>query len=332
VLPVGSKIVNNIGETLIGNGGRPNLNYGRLRVWENVVNSNYNSLQASVRRQMGHGILFNANYTFSHSIDNGSTWHSGSTSANGAAGGEGFTTDPTKPQLDRGNSVYDIRQRLVFNYVWQLPGQNLKGVEGLLAGGWSWNGVVQLQSGAHWQPFRSSAPNLKEISDPTKSCSAADVNGGNCLNHGGDYLLTRGRNERPDSSLHGFSGFNHNTWANGWCQGGTVLGGCAGGTLSQSNLPVLTNPCLGCYGNLGRNQFVGPGIVQADMSLTKIFKLTERFNLKFDASAFNVFNRTNFELATGGTANKNNVASGNFGVAGGVIGQRTMQFGLKLAF
>ena len=68
------------------------------------------------------------------------------------------------------------------------------------------------------------------------------------------------------------------------------------------------------------------------MSVTKIFKLTERFNLKFDASAFNVFNRTNFELATGGTANKNNVASGLFGVAGGVIGQRTMQFGLKLAF
>jgi hypothetical protein len=85
-------------------------------------------------------------------------------------------------------------------------------------------------------------------------------------------------------------------------------------------------------GNLGRNTFVGPGIFQTDMSLTKLFKLTERFNLKFDASAFNVFNRTNFELATGGTSNKNNVASGNFGVAGGVIGQRTMQFGLKLGF
>jgi hypothetical protein len=68
------------------------------------------------------------------------------------------------------------------------------------------------------------------------------------------------------------------------------------------------------------------------MSVTKNFKLTERFNLKFDASAFNVFNRTNFELATSGTTNKNDVRSGLFGVAGGVIGQRTMQFGLKLSF
>jgi hypothetical protein len=335
LLPVGATLVNNVGETLSGFGGRPNPNYGRLRVWENVVNSNYNSLQASVRRQMSHGLLFNVNYTFSHSIDNGSTWHSGSTTANGAAGGEGFTTDPTNPQFDRGNSIYDIRQRLVINHVWQLPGQNLKSVGGVLLGGWSLNGVWQFQTGAHWQPFRSTAPDLDVLvnGQPTgATCGAADVNAGNCGNAGGDYLLTRGRNERTDSSLSGFSGFNHNTWANGWCSGGSVLGGCAGGTLSQSNLPVLSNPCLGCLGNLGRNTFVGPGLWQTDMSLTKIFRLTERFNLKFDASAFNLFNRTNFELATGGTSNKNNVASGNFGVAGGVIGQRTMQFGLKLSF
>jgi hypothetical protein len=320
ILPAGSSIVNDRGELLTGYGGRPNPNYGRLRVWENVVNSNYNSLQASLKRQMSHGFLFNVNYTYSHSIDNGSTWHSGATSANGAAGGEGFTTDPTHPEFDRGNSICDIRQRLVINHVWQLPGQNMRGVGGVVLGGWSLNGVWQLQSGAHWEPFRSSAPRLREISDNTVSCTATDVNTGNCVNLGGDYLLTRGRNERPSSSVPNFGDFSHNTWALGWAAGG------------QTNLPVLSAPCLGCVGNLGRNQFVGPGIFQTDMSLTKNFRLTERFNMKFDASAFNVFNRTNFELATGGTANKNNIASGNFGVAGGVIGQRTMQFGLKFSF
>jgi outer membrane receptor for ferrienterochelin and colicin len=320
LLPVGSSIVNDVGETLIGYGGRPNPNYGRLRVWENVVNSNYNSLQAALKHQMSHGLLFNVNYTWSHSIDNGSTWHSGATSANGAGAGEGFTTDPTHPQFDRGNSIYDIRQRLVLNHVWQIPGQNLKGAGGVILGGWSLNGVWQLQSGAHWEPFRTTGARLREISDNSVPCSATDVNTGNCVNLGGDYLLTRGRNERPSSSVPGFSSFNHDTWAHGW----------AGS--SQTNLPVLSAPCLGCLGNLGRNTFVGPGIFQTDLSLTKVFKLTERFNLKFDASAFNVFNRTNFELATSGTTNKNNIASGNFGVAGGVIGQRTMQFGLKLSF
>jgi hypothetical protein len=162
--------------------------------------------------------------------------------------------------------------------------------------------------------------------NPPGACTANDVNTGNCVNKGGDYLLTRGRNERPDSTLPSFGSFSRSTWACGW-----NAGQCPGAT-PQANLPVLSAPCLGCVGNLGRNTFVGPGIFQTDMSLTKNFRLTERFNLKFDASAFNVFNRTNFELATGGTSNKNNIASGTFGIAGGVIGQRTMQFGLKLNF
>ncbi len=42
------------------------------------------------------------------------------------------------------------------------------------------------------------------------------------------------------------------------------------------------------------------------MTLSKIFKFTERVNLKFDAQAFNIFNRANFILATagGGAHNK----------------------------
>jgi hypothetical protein len=309
-----------------------------LRVWENVVNSNYSSLQASVKRQMSHGFLFNVNYTYSHSIDNGSTWHSGSTTANGAAGGEGFTTDPTNPGLDRGNSIYDIRHRLVINHVWLLPGQHMGGVGGYLLGGWALSGIWQFQSGAHWQPFTGGAADL-DGTLPNGNCSVSDVTNGTCVNGGGDYLLTRGRNTRPDSSVSGFASFNHNTWANGWCSpvpGGppvTVLGGCVGGVLSQSNLPTLNAPaCLGCAGNLGRNTFVGPGIWQTDLTLAKTFKLTERFSFKFDADAFNVFNRTNFELATSGTTNKNDVRNGVFGIAGGVIGQRTMQFGLKVIF
>ncbi len=40
------------------------------------------------------------------------------------------------------------------------------------------------------------------------------------------------------------------------------------------------------------------------MTLSKTFKITERMSLKFDANAFNVFNRANFILATaGGGAN-----------------------------
>jgi len=344
-LPVGATLVNNLGETETGYGGRPNQNYGRLRVWENVVNSNYNSLQGSLKRQMSHGLLFNVSYTYSHSIDNGSTWHSGATTANGSAGGEGFTSNPFLPQLDRGNSIYDIRQRLVINHVWQLPGQNTKGFLGYVAGGWSLNGIWAFQTGAHWQPFNSHRARLREISivdpvgNPGGLCTPADVPS-NCQNSSGDYMLTTDQvagsghgNDRPDSSVSSVGSFGHAIWANGWCPGGSVQNGpCSGGTYTQPGLPVFSNPCLGCSGNLGRNTFVGPGLWETDMTLSKIFKLTERFKLKFDASAFNIFNRTNFELASAGGGANNEIRGPLFGEAGGTIGPRVMQFGLRLSF
>jgi outer membrane receptor protein involved in Fe transport len=313
LLPVGTTAVDNFGRTLTGMGGRLNQNYGRLRVWENAVNSNYSSLQASLRRQMSHGLLFNVDYTYSHSIDEGSTWHSGATTANGAAAGEGFTLDQTLPGLDRGNSMYDIRHRLVLNYVWQLPGQDLKGIAGAVVGGWSLNGIWSFQTGAHWEPYGS--------------------------NGAGDYNRDGGRNDRPDSSLKGFGDISRNVWANGWCSGvvGTsILGGCEanGGTSNQASLPILSAPtCIPCTSNLGRNSFVGPGNWAADMTLSKVFKFTERVSLKFDANAFNVFNRANFILAnTGGGANNRPGQQGNFGQAAGTLNSREMQFGLKLSF
>jgi hypothetical protein len=320
-------LVNNVGETEIGYGGRPNPNYGRLRAWENVVNSSYNSLQASLKHQMTHGLLLDVNYTYSHSIDNGSTWHSGATTANGAAGGEGFTTDPLHPEFDRGNSIFDIRHRLVINHVWQLPGQNMNGILGEIAGGWALNGIWALQTGPHWQAFRGGSPLLTETSYNTTGtivpCTSGDVSSGNCENIGGDYLLTHGRNERPNSSMARFQPTSAE-WANGWNNNPTT------GTFSGT--PTFSAPCLGCVGNLGRNTFVGPGSWETDMTLAKNFKLTEKVGLKFDASAFNLFNRVNFVLATAGGGAHNDIRSGIFGKAAGTLGARVMQFGLKLSF
>jgi Carboxypeptidase regulatory-like domain/TonB dependent receptor len=323
LLPAGATLVNNVGATETGFGGRPNPNYGRLRVWENVVNSNYNSLQASLRRQMSRSLLINVNYTYSHSIDNGSTWHSGATTANGAAGGEGFTTDPTNPQFDRGNSIYDIRHRLVINHVWQLPGQNTTGFLGEVIGGWSLNGIWSFQTGAHWQPFRGGLPDLDGTS-ATGGCTVSDVTNGTCVNGGGDYLLTHGRNERPNSSMASFQP-SRAEWANGW-NSNPATGG------SFSGIPTFSAPCLGCLGNLGRNTFVGPGYWESDMTLAKNFKVTEKVGLKFEAAAFNLFNRANFVLATAGAGAHNDLRSGIFGKAAGTLGARVMQAGLKLSF
>jgi hypothetical protein len=336
VLPVGSQITDNFGRVWDGNGGFANNIYGNLRQWANVVNSNYNSLQASFKKQATRGLLFNVNYTYSHTIDDGSTWHSGATTANGAAAGDGYTTDFTLPQLDRGNSLFDIRQRLVFNYVWELPGQNLKGVLGAVIGGWAYNGVWSLQTGPHWEPYNGGAAQLREISDPTHitPCTALDVNSGNCENRGGDYNLDHGRNDRPSSTISSFDP-SRAAFAQGWCLNGSVNNtDCAGsgGTPTQAGLPVFSAPCLGCASNLGRNNFVGPGLFSADMTLSKVFKFTERVNLKFEAQGFNVFNRANFVLATAGGGAHNDIRQGNFGQAAGTLNARNLQLGLKLSF
>jgi hypothetical protein len=331
VLPTGGCITDNFGRNWCGNGGFANNNYGNMRNWRNVVNSNYNSLQTSVKKQMSHGLLFNVNYTYSHAIDNGSTWHSGATTSNGAAAGEGYTTDLTLPGLDRGNSLFDIRHRLVLNYVFELPGKNLHGFAGALLGGWSYNGIWAFQSGAHWEPFRSSAARLRLISDPTASCGASDVNAGDCQNTGGDWNLDHGRNDRPDSTVSSFNP-SRDTWRTGWCPDGAITSGPCDTTPAQANLPVFSAPCLGCSSNLGRNTFVGPGAWFADMTLAKVFKFTERVNMKFEAQAFNVFNRPNFLMATAGGGAHNNITDGSFGKAAGTLNARNLQLGLKLSF
>jgi Carboxypeptidase regulatory-like domain/TonB dependent receptor len=327
-LPPGASVVDNLGRTLNGLGGRLNSNYGNLRNWENSVNSNYNSFQLSVRHQMSHGLLFNVDYTYSHSIDDGSSWHNAATTANGAAAGEGYTTDQTDPGLDRGNSQFDIRHRLVVNYVWQLPGQNLKGAEGLIAGGWNLNGIWSFQSGAHWEPYNAQQPSLSGTNSDG-SCSIADVSDGACVNLGGDFNLNGVTNDRPNSSATRVGGVSRSAWANGW--GSTQQ---SNGTTYVTSGPGVTfsSPCLGCVGNLGRNTFVGPGNWAADMTLSKNFKITERVNMKFDYNAFNVFNRANFILATAGGGAHNKYYDSNFGQAAGTLNARNMQFGLKLSF
>lgn len=321
-LPAGITTTDNLGNTVTGLGGRLNPNYLKLRLWENQVNSNYNSLQASLKRQMSHGLLFNVDYTYSHSIDDGSTWHSGATSANGAAAGEGYTTSNTDPGLDRGDSIFDIRHRLVLNYVYELPGQNLKGAMGAILGGWSYNGIWSFQTGPHWEPYTSSGP--KFVGD----CSQAGVDAGACSNIGGDFNLDGGRNDRPNSSVSRVGGISHDSWANGWGQ--TALGN---GVYSYASPNVtFSPPCLSCVGDLGRNSFVGPGYWGADMTLSKTFKFTERVNMKFDANGFNVFNHTNFILASAGGEAHNNYTRDNFGTAGGTLNQRELQFGVKFSF
>src|SRR5262249_16049350 len=87
----------------------------------------------------------------------------------------------------------------------------------------------------------------------------------------------------------------------------------------------------GRFGNLGRNVLRGPSQRRIDLSLQKIFKLTDRIGLqlKWDVfNAFNVFNLVNFA-----NPNADLTDETDFGQITKTVGApRVMQFGAKLRF
>jgi hypothetical protein len=93
------------------------------------------------------------------------------------------------------------------------------------------------------------------------------------------------------------------------------------------NPTAFTVPGLYVFGNAGRNSLRGPGIFEADWSLDKRFRITEKSNLEFRWEVFNALNWTNL-------ANPSNATDS---AAAGVIQDialpmRNMQFGLQFTF
>ena len=100
------------------------------------------------------------------------------------------------------------------------------------------------------------------------------------------------------------------------------------------NAAAFSTPAAGTFGNAGRNLVRGPSLWQADLGLTKRFRITERFSLDFRAEAFNVFNRAQFGNPNG------DLSGGGFGqitttVNDGATGSgtpRQFQFALRLNY
>src|SRR5262249_3005718 len=144
----------------------------------------------SLKQQLRHGLQIGGKYTWGHFIDSRSGWHGpGATTANGFGGGDAYMTDQTLPQLDRGNSTYDIRPRLAFNFVWEIPFLGKRhDFLGTMLAGWQLNGIFSRQTGPHWSPYRGGPFARSDLhANVPGACSAATFDANNCVNTGADY-------------------------------------------------------------------------------------------------------------------------------------------------
>jgi len=81
------------------------------------------------------------------------------------------------------------------------------------------------------------------------------------------------------------------------------------------------------YGNVGRNSLRGPGSVNFDFSLFRMFKITERVELQFRADAANLFNAPHFLNPSGDQTSANFLT-----ITNAKNDERQFRFGLRLAF
>jgi hypothetical protein len=62
------------------------------------------------------------------------------------------------------------------------------------------------------------------------------------------------------------------------------------------NTSAFAIPLSNTFGNAGRNILRGPGYASFDLSVFRNFNIRETLKLSFEAEAFNLFNRANFNL------------------------------------
>ncbi|MBZ5702552.1 MAG: carboxypeptidase-like regulatory domain-containing protein [Acidobacteriia bacterium] len=253
--------------------------------------SSYHGGFIRAEKRLSQGLTFVTSYTFSKSIDTVS-----SARENGGA--------PTREQdafclkCDRGLSNFDIRNRFVGSFTYDLPfgpgrsfAHDVTGAMAKLLGGWQTGGIVTLQGG---QPFTPQFPGgSASIRFPRPS---QDGNGN----------LPAGQRDPAQ-------------WFNTSVYYAPAFIGFTGEALP---------------GNSGRNSLIGPGYKDVDFTLQKDTAIGERYKVQFRAELFNLFNHPNFNLPdrvfVPGPTGRN--VNPNFGKITSARLPRVLQFGLKFIF
>jgi outer membrane receptor protein involved in Fe transport len=300
---------------------RLNYQYSNMNFRSDNGFSSYNALNVKYvgNNLWNKGLGVVANYTWSHSLDNlSSTFSDGNTNGWYMLG----YLDAFNPALNKGNSDFDIRNRLNIAGTWETPwfksGSNA--IARAILGGWGTGAVFNIRSGAPFGIYDcnnfngTSCPQWDQVGALPKTGSATPSGDPNLFNYIGLPSDSSGAvlNQGSAQAMPICTGLDHT--------------GCTY-TLSGQKYP-------------GRNGFYGPGYWNADMNFFKNFSLTERFKLQFRGEFYNIFNHHNQYVTTQNldvSALSSPFIQTEKGGIYGVPGQstderRNLQFGLKLSF
>jgi hypothetical protein len=242
--------------------------YGSVDYKSDTGQSSYNALLLSLKRRYSNGLSFQANYTWSHSINDGAV---GGGEANGQQ-------NVNCRQCDKGPSVFDIRHNVTANVIYELPFGPGKtylhdgGVLGKIAEGW------EIASIGTWHTGHP----LTVTMDLTGTIASGPFSQ---LPY--TYLLPDGNDQttqRPDL-VPGVPLYIPSTLQPG---------------LKTINPAAFQAPPVDANGNFTRFGNAGNGIIRAlniwqmDMAIMKDTKINERFGIQFGVQAFNILNHVQF--------------------------------------
>jgi len=290
--------------------------------------SDYNALESRYQHTFGNGLFTLVSYTWGKSTDTTSGYFNGA--ENGPQG-----TSTIENYFDQksahGQSSYNIGQFVSWATSYDLPAGPGKrffqsGFLGAVLGNWTSNYIFQARAG---QPYgllvSGDIANLKG----TAPGGPATYERPNVL---ADPFVAGPVAANPDPA----------------CQKTISQGGKAADAThtvaSWFNPCAFGIPAAGTFGNLGRNAFNGPHVVNMDFSMIKKFRITERVGLRFRFEAFNVFNIQNYNVPGNLTVNSGTTTVNGVSVpaitagSGKILGlaqgtnPRQLQFGLQVVF
>jgi hypothetical protein len=270
----------------------------------------YNSLEATLKKDISHGFQFLAAYTFSKSIDD-----AGDSLGAAIAGtfglpitGQVVYNDQNDVAAQHGLSDFDRTHRLVISGEWNVPGPERATSASVrkLGAGWSITGIATLQSGRPFSIMDSAAGTLFGPATIYTTGSLAP----------GATLGDAGRSGSVSSRVNEF--FNTKAFV--------PAPYIPDGGLIDGKYPVSGGGTI--FGSLGRNILRGPEQQDFDIAAVKTTSLAGRLKLILRCEIFNALNRPNF-------ANPSNDVStpSTFGVISALtVNPRIMQYALKLQF